>query len=529
MKKRIFAPIILSALLLSGCNFLPFGPDKTSGSTQTTNTSGTSGITTDEKAPTVESVTIKPTSIKLKPGASSTLTATVTGKNNPSTEVTWSSSNTSVVTVNGGVVTALSTAAANATATITATSKVDTSKSASCTVTILDPAALDDYTLLVYLCGSTLEYGPEYNSWGYPTGRNVIYGAASGDIDEMLKVSGQPDGVNIVIETGGSEQWQNGKIPNNQLGHFTIRNKVLVADTHITNANMAASKTLEDFLTWGMGKYPAKKYGLILWNHGGAVHGVCSDENYGGNDMLTTSEVASALKNSLLAAGADKFEWVGYDACIMSYADNISVISDYANYIISAQESEEGDGWAYDAWLPTLFNNPNGSTLTLLEKICTTFISQYSSGNNDQTLSVIDCSKVADFISAFNSYTSNFTTKSHFETISTAFESTPLNKFGEEVYGLADMISFLTKMKTQFSSYSTTELENATKAMVAVNKYGTQYSSNKPCGVNVFFAESLDSDYPIQAYKTDYTTADTKFSSWRSLNINHSSDWARAS
>ena len=525
MKKRLFAPIILSALLLSGCNFLPFSPNKTTSSTDSTNISGT---TTDEKTPTVDSVTLNQTSIKLKPGASSTLSVSVTGKNSPSSEVTWSSSNTSVATVNNGKVTALSTAAANATTTITATSKVDTSKSASCTVTILDPAALDDYTLLVYLCGSTLEYGPEYNSWGYPTGRNVLYGAASDDIGEMLKVSGQPDGVNIVIETGGSEKWENGKIPEDKLGHFTIRNKTLVADTHITNADMGLSKTLEDFLTWGMGKYPAKKYGLILWNHGGAVHGVCSDENYNGH-MLTTSEVASALKNSLLVAGADKFEWVGYDACIMSYADNVSIISDYANYIVAAQESENGDGWAYDTWLPTLFSNPNGSTLTLLEKICTTFISQYSSGNNDQTLSVIDCSKVADFISAFNSYTSNFTTKSHFNDISTAFENTSLNQFGEQVYGLADMLGFLTKMKTQFSSYSTTELENATKAMVAVNKYGTQYSSNKPCGVNVFFAESLDSEYPIQAYKTDYTTEDTKFSSWRSLNISHSSDWANSS
>lgn len=513
MKKRLFAPIILTTLLLSGCNLLPFGPDSTNTSNPTTTTTSTS----EEKVPTVDSVTLNKDALRLKPGSTSILTATVKGTNNPSTTVSWESSDKSLATVSDGKVSISSSATASKTVTITATSTVDSSKKASCVITILDPAALDEYTLLMYVCGSTLEYDDEYSQ---------LVGAATEDIQEMVQTSNQPDDVNIVIQTGGSTHWATTyDISASDTCRFHVRNNQLINDSKTANSNMGLSSTLESFLTWGMQEYPAKKYALVLWNHGGAVHGVCSDENFGG-DMLKTSEVANAMKNALATTGDEKFEWIGYDACIMNYADNIAVISDYAKYMVCSQELENGDGWAYDRWFPTLYSNPLVDTPTLLDKICNTFVSQYgSTSSNDQQLSALDLSKASDFVSAFKSYTSSFTTETAYNNISSAFSSTPLT-FGEDCYGLADMISFLTKMKSKYSSISTTDLENATKALVLSNVYGKKYSSNKPCGVNVFFAKSLDWQYPLQAFKSDYTTSDTKFDTWRKLNIDYG-DWAR--
>ena len=77
-------------------------------------------------------ITLSKTSLSLKKGEKSTLTATVT-PNDSSDSVTWTSSNTAVATVSNGTVTAVG----NGSATITAKAG---SKSATCSVTVTNPA-----------------------------------------------------------------------------------------------------------------------------------------------------------------------------------------------------------------------------------------------------------------------------------------------------------------------------------------------------------------------------------------------------
>ena len=87
----------------------------------------------DDDTPAVKHVSVSPTVLNLEAGNSSTLTATVTVTNGASTDVTWTSSNTSVATVtsNGQV-----TAVADGSATITVRSVFDTDKYATCSVTV---------------------------------------------------------------------------------------------------------------------------------------------------------------------------------------------------------------------------------------------------------------------------------------------------------------------------------------------------------------------------------------------------------
>ena len=83
--------------------------------------------------PTVNSVTVSPSTLSLAVNGTSTLTATVSVSNGAAQTVTWTSNNTSVATVNSsGKVTAV----AAGTATITATSTVDSNKKGTCTVTV---------------------------------------------------------------------------------------------------------------------------------------------------------------------------------------------------------------------------------------------------------------------------------------------------------------------------------------------------------------------------------------------------------
>ena len=80
----------------------------------------------------VTGVSLNTSTLNLIEGGTDTLTATVEPNNATNRNVTWSSDNPSVATVNNGVVSAVS----EGTATITVTAQGDSTKSASCTVTV---------------------------------------------------------------------------------------------------------------------------------------------------------------------------------------------------------------------------------------------------------------------------------------------------------------------------------------------------------------------------------------------------------
>lgn len=86
-------------------------------------------------APVVVNLTVSPTSLNLVVGNTSTLTASYNGTGT----LSWSSSNTSVVTVSNGKVTAK--AAGNAVVTVS-----DGSKSATCSITVTAPATTKTFT-----------------------------------------------------------------------------------------------------------------------------------------------------------------------------------------------------------------------------------------------------------------------------------------------------------------------------------------------------------------------------------------------
>lgn len=97
----------------------------------------------DEKEGTiaVSAIAVNPTTAVVKPGATVTLSATVTPEDATDKTITWSSSDEKVATVDGGKVTGV----AEGTATITATTKSG-DKTATCTVTVSEdaPAVIED-------------------------------------------------------------------------------------------------------------------------------------------------------------------------------------------------------------------------------------------------------------------------------------------------------------------------------------------------------------------------------------------------
>ncbi len=250
------------------------------------------------------------------------------------------------------------------------------------------PMGDGDWTIFIYLCGSDLE------SDG---------GAASSDIEEAFAARGSGQ-VKVVYQTGGSYFWYQ-SINENRVQRYLLEDGDLTLVDEKPEANMGAASTLADFLSWGVANYPSERMGLILWDHGsGSINGVCFDEQYD-YDSLTLGELDHAL-NQVYDQMTDRFEFIGFDACLMSTLETANVLTPYARYMYASQEMEPGSGWDYTSLLNNLAANPDQDGAQLGEKVCREYYdhcADYGFGSQrSATFSIIDLSKIDDVLISMN-------------------------------------------------------------------------------------------------------------------------------
>ncbi len=270
---------------------------------------------------------------------------------------------------------------------------------------IKDPAPMgeeDTWTVFVYLCGSDLE------------SRLLFGGAGTADLKEMCKATASED-VRFVIETGGSDYWHSSKVDSDVMGRYVIQKGKLKKVEERKQASMGKTKTLTDFLQWGIRNYPAEHMGIIFWNHGGgSIAGVCFDE-LADDDSLTLREIDAGLL-SLVESGelTDKFEFIGFDACLMGTVEAANIAASYADYMVGSQESEPGSGWDYTAVGDYLAKNPDADGAGVGKVICDSFKKQCQESGDGQiaTMSVIDLSKMNKVLKKFNAFAQEMYEKS---------------------------------------------------------------------------------------------------------------------
>ena len=244
----------------------------------------------------------------------------------------------------------------------------------------------DSWTIFVYLCGSNLE------------SQN---GAATKDLNEILSAASGNSKVKFVVETGGARSWRNNTISARNLGRYVIQNGAMSDAGAVAAAGMGKSQTLADFLTWGVKNHPAEHMGLILWDHGGgSISGVCFDER-NNNDSLSLRELDEALATAYTTMW-DKFEFVGFDACLMSTLETANVLATYANYMYASQESEPASGWEYKSFVEYLAKNPSANGKQVGKALCDSYIASVDrSSKGFATLSVTDLSKIDQLMQDF--------------------------------------------------------------------------------------------------------------------------------
>lgn len=370
------------------------------------------------------------------------------------------------------------------------------------------------------------------------------------DLNEAERI-GSTDKVNLVAQidrySGGFKGYQN--FTGAVRFHLTQDDDLERINSEVLDdmgeVNMAEGDVLADFVTWAVKQYPADRYILILSDHGTGWPGGWTDgdmesepENIqidGFDDMLYLNELDETFAKIKSQTGIEKFDIIGYDACLMGSLEVLSMTAPYADYAVLSQEVEPSMGWAYSAFLQKLTSNPQIDSGELARSIVDTYIvedslitdpearAKYVSRTYETTgtvsasqlaneesktvtLAAIDLSRIPAVVDALDNLVTPMS-KINQKVVagSRAHAKAYENVFGESIpspyIDLGNFVKLLEKNSTSENvGKASVELQAAIKKAVIAEKHGpNQKGSN---GISIYFPISR----LFQAEGADYST-----------------------
>ena len=265
----------------------------------------------------------------------------------------------------------------------------------------------DTVTIMVYMCGTDLESRSKMGTM---------------DLQEMLNASFGND-VNLLVYTGGCKGWQNTVVSSTTNQIWQIKDgRMACLEKDLGSVPMTDPDVLSGYIRWCAENYPASRYELILWDHGGgSVSGYGYDEKFASSGSMDLSGLDRALKD----AGV-KFDFIGFDACLMATAETALTMAQYADYLIASEETEPGVGWYYTGWLTALGKDTSMPTIQIGQKIVDSFVETCAQKCRGQstTLSVVDLAELEatlpDVLADFSRSTAKLIREQSYQTVSNA-------------------------------------------------------------------------------------------------------------
>jgi hypothetical protein len=266
-------------------------------------------------------------------------------------------------------------------------------------------------------------------------------------------------------------------------------------------------QTLVDFATWAIQNYPARKYALVMSDHGGGWTGGFSDMSAASYSDLSIPEIVNSFEQIRQNTGIEKFEVIGFDACLMGQIEVFGSFYPYSNYMVASEEVEPGYGWSYAAWLDELARNPAMDGSGLSQSIVSTYVvndvllsgGRASSDEIEQeesatTLSAIESARVPDVIGAMNQFVSAVSgLDQSLVAEARTYSRSYFSLFGEEVspsfIDLSNFSEVLISLSDEASVQQTAmQLQSAISSAVVAEKHGANMSGSS--GIAFHFPDS---------------------------------------
>ncbi|MBM4426012.1 MAG: hypothetical protein FJ031_02105 [Chloroflexi bacterium] len=366
---------------------------------------------------------------------------------------------------------------------------------------------------------------------------DILEGDLWFDVNEMELV-GSTSQVNIVVQLDRAVGGFNGD------GDWTDTRRYLVTQEddlnainspvveYIGEADMGSPQTLVDFVSWSVQNYPAKKYALIMSDHGSGWAEGFSDLESG--NSLSLPEITNAIAQVQSQMNGQKFEIIGFDACLMGMVEVFGALYPYSNYMIASEEVEPATGWAYAAWLGQLVQNPTVSGRELSQSIVSTYIvddviltlsrssNEIAEIEADTTLSAIESARMPEVISAMNQFITTLTNvDQQWVAEGRGYTRSYYSVFGEELPSpYIDLSHFAEIMATTNDPaivQSSQQLRTAIDAAVIAEKNGARMNGSYGMSFHfpisdIYIFTEFDNDAPLR-YAVD-AAAFLQQSSW---------------
>ncbi len=325
----------------------------------------------------------------------------------------------------------------------------------------------DTVTIMVYMCGTDLE---------------ARGGMATKDLLEMTKAS-LGDKINLIVYTGGCTRWNNNVVSTraNQI-YQIVDGRLKTLQQNAGNVSMTDPDTLAGFIGFCEKNFKADRYELILWDHGsGSVAGYGYDQKFPSSGSMTLAGIKKALDEADV-----KFDFIGFDACLMGTLENGLMLSDRADYLIASEETEPGTGWYYTNWLTRLGANTSMPTVELGKLIVDDFVAAcaQSASGQSATLSVVDLAELSHTVpprfSEFAKSISDMIADKEYRQVSTARSNS--REFARST--AVDQID-LVHFATNIGNDEGRALAEAVRGAVKYNR--TSSNMNNSYGVSVYF------------------------------------------
>ncbi|MEE9911800.1 MAG: peptidase C11 [Deltaproteobacteria bacterium] len=269
----------------------------------------------------------------------------------------------------------------------------------------------------------------------YLAGDNNLDANGLKDLAEM-KTVGSSDDINLLA------QFDRAGADRKTKRYFLHKGTPLAKDAvlQLGETNTGSPDALVDFIRWSVKNYPAERYALVLWNHGGgwddtdvyaderlrAIHrparghirhtfflsnfqtalkqaaggakprAILYDDD--AKDFLDNIEMKKVLAAAQKAAG-HKIDILGMDACLMSMAEVACQVRSSVRYTVGSEQTEPLDGWPYHTVLACLAKKPDMETEKFSSVIVGKYIASYPS-SEPVTQSAFDLSKSAMLMKA---------------------------------------------------------------------------------------------------------------------------------
>lgn len=347
-----------------------------------------------------------------------------------------------------------------------------------------NPATPIKTTVLMYIEGTTYEQ-PDiahiFFSDAYREGLKTDalgYGPANYMIKGMIE-NLNPANTNIVIQTGSTEQymkWTDDEIKTAgadpekfyikdwyQANRWQIKNtgiELLESKGNICrNGNetgcvkITSGDTIGDFLTYGVKNFPADRYVVIFFSHGGG-----SIAGFGSGTTVT--EMQKAFDIAKTATNAE-FDIIGFAACLMGTAEWMHYLADYGKYYVASEETELEFPWLLGDITNAIAQNQ--TTEQLLDTITSTYY-QYSARNGMQltNISAVDLKQVKALSGALGELSNK---------IAADYQANPVKTFNNFYVALARSDSYAEGMLGLY------DLQAVINSLNETTWYGLDYST----------------------------------------------------